>query len=289
MRGFIVSAEARDVRGRWNYDRVTVPEDVRSITLCYHAVSATWEDGLAVTPAAFEQQVRSLLDRGFAPVTAEQALLGEPGTFHVTFDDCFRSIHGALELLRELGVPATVFVCSALADGGQRLAVPEMTGRADGCVDELVTFSWEELREWAEEGVEIGSHTVTHPHLPRLDGHEAAEELVASRGRIEDVLGRPCRFVAYPYGESDARVRAAAQDAGYQAAFGLAESTKSPDAFAFPRVDIYRGTDKIRFWAKTSRVGSLLRDAAGSLRFTALLHVPELLTTGLGDRLIYLV
>jgi peptidoglycan/xylan/chitin deacetylase (PgdA/CDA1 family) len=231
----------------------------RSTALCYHAVSATWNDPLAVTPEAFEHQIRSLLRRGFTPVGANQLLRGKAATFHVTFDDCFTSISGALDLLLKLGVPATLFVCSSLADTGAPLAVREVTGRAVGHEDELVTLSWSELRELADLGFAIGSHTATHPHLVQLGDSELRDELRLSRQRIEEAVGRPSRFLAYPYGESDARVRAAARHAGYEAAFGLGEGRNPVDLFAFPRADVYRGTDAIRFRAKTVRNGGTAR------------------------------
>jgi hypothetical protein len=52
------------------------------------------------------------------------------------------------------------------------------------------------------------------------------------------MLGRPCPELAYPYGEHDERVRAAARAAGYERAYGLRE--RGHDAYALRRVDLYR-------------------------------------------------
>ena len=76
-------------------------------------------------------------------------------------------------------------------------------------------MSWSELRAIAEDGIEVGSHTITHPRLTQLSPAELERELVESRERIEDELGRPCRFLAYPYGDEAEHVRAAAEAAGY--------------------------------------------------------------------------
>jgi peptidoglycan/xylan/chitin deacetylase (PgdA/CDA1 family) len=85
----------------------------------------------------------------------------------------------------------------------------------------------------------VGSHTVTHAHLTRVTDGELARELKESRERLEAELARPCRFLAYPYGEEDDRVRRAARAAGYEAAFGLS-SDRAPDRYAVPRVGIWR-------------------------------------------------
>src|SRR6478752_4779892 len=48
-----------------------------------------------------------------------------------------------------------------------------------------------ELRELAAMGVEIGSHTVTHPVLTTLDEQCIFRELDESKKILEDQLGRP--------------------------------------------------------------------------------------------------
>lgn len=236
------------------------------MTLCYHAVSEAWNDPLAVSPDVFAWQVRSLLRRGLRAVDTAGVLAGERGTFHVTFDDAYAGIRPALELLASLRVPATVFACSALAEAGDPLVLAELAGRADGHEDELVTMGWDELAAVAEGPVEIGSHTVTHAHLPALADAELERELRGSRERIESALGRPCRLVAYPFGEHDARVRSAARAAGYSAGFGLGRRRGERGAFALPRVDVYRGTGSLRFRTRTSSLDAPARTAGALVR-----------------------
>jgi peptidoglycan/xylan/chitin deacetylase (PgdA/CDA1 family) len=231
------------------------------LVLCYHAVSDGWDHQLSVGPAAFERQLRTLTLRGFRGVAADEALNRSRG-LHVTFDDAFRSVTNALPILERLGLPATVFACAAYADEGRPLDVPELAAEASAHPGELATMSWDELRALAERGVEIGSHTVSHPHLPQLSEDEIQTELVDSRARFEDELGGPCRFLAYPYGEHDSRVRAAARRAGYAGAFALATGADNRDDFALPRVDLYRKDSRLSTILKTSP----LRRPAAALR-----------------------
>jgi peptidoglycan/xylan/chitin deacetylase (PgdA/CDA1 family) len=211
----------------------------RSLVLCYHAVSDTWEHSLSVRPAAFERQLRFLV-RLYRPVTAAEIVGARGRLLHVTFDDAFRSVDAALPALERLGVPATVFACTDLADEGLPLAVPELAAEAAAQPEELSTYPWERVRELAERGVEVGSHTCSHPHLPRLADDELERELRESRTRLEDELGRPCRFLAYPFGDENGRVRAAARRAGYDAAFALPGDVAAPDDFALPRLAVWR-------------------------------------------------
>jgi peptidoglycan/xylan/chitin deacetylase (PgdA/CDA1 family) len=192
----------------------------RSLVLCYHAVSPTWEHRLCIHPDLLLRQVRAL--SRFRKV-------------HVTFDDAFRSASSVFADLERLGVSLQIFVCSKHALVGAPLTVPELAGDDPR---ELATMNWDELREHAARGIAIGSHTVSHPHLTTLSDEQLRRELTESKVEIEDRLGRPCSALSYPYGEHDDRVRAAALGAGYLRAYALTGS--SSDAYAAPRLDLYR-------------------------------------------------
>jgi peptidoglycan/xylan/chitin deacetylase (PgdA/CDA1 family) len=224
----------------------------RALVLCYHAVSDSWSDQLAVPARLLEEHVTSLVHRGYRPVTASEALVGRAGSFHVTFDDAYKNVEEGLAVLERLRIPATVFACSGYAEDGRALDVPELAAEARAHPDEMATMTWDELRGLAERGVEIGSHTITHPHLTRISDDELSRELHESRAKLEDELGQPCPFLAYPYGENDARVRNAARRAGYAAAFALRETFAPVDGFAVPRVDLYRKDTPLRARLKTS-------------------------------------
>jgi peptidoglycan/xylan/chitin deacetylase (PgdA/CDA1 family) len=64
-------------------------------------------------------------------------------------------------------------------------------------------------------GAEISSHTRSHPILPTLSDEALRDELVVSRQALQGVCGT-CVGLAYPNGDGDARVHAAAQQAGYE-------------------------------------------------------------------------
>ena len=130
--------------------------------------------------------------------------------------------------------------------------MPRLVAEAAAHPEHLATMTWDELRALAERGVEIGSHTITHPHLPDLTDGELERELAESRELIEAELDRPCRYIAYPYGEHDPRVRTAVSAAGYEAAFALGDGAQLGDRFALPRIDLYRNDHLLRATLKTS-------------------------------------
>jgi peptidoglycan/xylan/chitin deacetylase (PgdA/CDA1 family) len=153
----------------------------------------------------------------------------------VTFDDAFRSAGTVIPSLEALGVPVQMFVCSGFARAGAPLTIPELAGDDP---EELTTMTWDQLRGHADHGVQIGSHGVSHAHLPALADEELGRELAESKEGIESELRRPCTEFAYPYGEHDERVRAFARRAGYERAYALRARTGDP--YATPRLDLYR-------------------------------------------------
>lgn len=98
-------------------------------------------------------------------------------------------------------------------------------------------MTWDEARRWAGFGIEFGSHSMTHPDLTLLSPRALAAELADSRAMSEDKLGKAVRYLSYPYGRHSERVRQAARDAGYQAAFAITPSAEAPsNPFAIPRL-----------------------------------------------------
>ena len=160
-------------------------------------------------------------------------------TLAVTFDDALRSVvRLGLPVLRELGVPATVFVPTGFVDAGTHFAWPE-TEHWLGTehAHELEGVSWDELAQLRDAGWEVGSHSASHAHLTALENAALAAELGDSKEAIEARV-MPCRSVAYPYSAVDDRVVAAARAAGYEAGAAVLPVRRDRDPLRFPRVPV---------------------------------------------------
>ncbi|MFC9972221.1 polysaccharide deacetylase family protein [Spirillospora sp. NPDC127200] len=218
--------------------------------LMYHSIRARPPRGtaaLAVSPGAFADQMALLADRGFTPVPFSAlggpSLPGRPVV--ITFDDGYADFHEhALPVLERHGFPATVFVTTGwLADAG-----PDAAGRP---LDTMM--AWSQVREAAAHGVEVGGHSHSHPQLDQLGDAALREELVRSKGLLEDRLGGPVTTMAYPYGYSSARVRRAARAAGYGTACAVANRLAVPagdagaDELAIPRLTVRMSTSLATF------------------------------------------
>ncbi|GHH92222.1 polysaccharide deacetylase family protein [Streptomyces capillispiralis] len=223
--------------------------DARVPILMYHAVSSDPGEAtraLSVTPEAFAEQMAVIADRGLTPVTtAELAAHWRSGRplparpVLVTFDDGYEGVHRhALPVLARHGFPATVFVTTGWLRG------PYDTG---GGLDTML--DWDQVRELADGGVEIGGHSHSHPQLDQLDDGTLRSELILCKEIVSDQLGTVPASFAYPYGYSSRRVREAVRETGYAQALavgnGLARRAQGP--YALRRVTVRRSTDTAEF------------------------------------------
>ena len=170
-----------------------------TIVLFHRVTDAIPEDGLTVSTARF-RRICELLARRFRVVPlAEVFRLHRAGgdwprrTVAVTFDDSYRDNLDASFVLREYGLPATFFVPTGYVGTERRF-------EWDRHLPPLPNLSWADVRAMADAGFEIGSHTVNHADLGSVGAEEARAELVESRQELQDRLGRPVRWLAYPFG-----------------------------------------------------------------------------------------
>jgi len=179
----------------------------RFVVLYYHEVP---EDARA----RFARQMDALT-RGTTVVRAgHTGPLADGGSYvAITFDDAFRSVRtNAVPELLSRGFPATIFVPVDFL--GQK---PGWEIR-DGVDEEVMTC--DELRSLPEV-IELGSHSLSHPHLTRIDGARLREEVDTSRHKLAELLGSDVSLLAFPYGEYNDRVVDTCSEAGYERVFGI--------------------------------------------------------------------
>lgn len=96
--------------------------------------------------------------------------------------------------------------------------------------DEFVysPMNWEQIRELENRGHEIGSHSVTHPILTRIDDSALRFELEISRSRMNSAAIKNVVGICYPNGNYDARVMEFGEAAGYQYGCSVERGLASP-------------------------------------------------------------
>jgi peptidoglycan/xylan/chitin deacetylase (PgdA/CDA1 family) len=204
---------------RWQWRRRAVRTgDVPISILFYHRVAEDLNPW-TISHADFIRQIDWLQNR-FQLISLEEAQrrLWSSVSFapavSITFDDGYadNSLR-AIPLLLERNIPFTYFVAWRYIR--DQIPFPHDTARGKP----LAPNSIASIRALAEMGVEIGSHTMTHADIGRLtDPAERRNEIVESKVEIEQTIGRPVRYFAFPYGQH-ANLNQAAFVLGRQAGY----------------------------------------------------------------------
>jgi peptidoglycan/xylan/chitin deacetylase (PgdA/CDA1 family) len=183
--------------------------------LGYHRICDA-DDELAVSPGRFRDEMRALIASGAQTVRLADALdlLSRPvsGRFAcVTFDDGYRdNLDEALPVLRDLKIPATIFVPTRVIDGVETFR---------WYANPPPSLTWRDIERLQNEGViDFQSHSRSHPKLPLLDDASARAEIFGSRTDLEARLGRPVTLFCYPSGLYGDREINFVEGAGYRAA-----------------------------------------------------------------------
>jgi hypothetical protein len=249
--------------------------------LLYHSISRipgrSPFEYLVIPPEKFEAQIRGLSRRGYNSIRAiditrwqrEGVPLPKKSVL-ITFDDGFEeTAERAFPVLRRYGFTATMFLITGLCDAdrsfeGRRVMTPE------------------QIRYWAQEGIEFGSHTRTHRDLTTLDAAALESEIAESVDDLRAILGAPVESFAYPYGRfSDSARRAAGRvfGAAFTCEDGMNDRTTNslllrrtivsptdtlPEFFA----RLWFGRNRLQRLFKPYRVWRRLSDSVAA-RFTA--------------------
>lgn len=212
--------------------------------LMYHRVDYPDREspGLYVTPQTFEKQMQFLKAHNYRVLPLKEVVRMIKNkervplnTVVITFDDGYLdNFTNAFPVLKKLEFPATIFMIS------------NNIGK-DGWLAE------EDLRILDEAGIAIESHTANHAFLPEISDDEQVEELVRSKQRLEEVLGRPVTLFSYPAGGCTLDLAAKVESAGYEGAVTTNYSKKRHDPYRLHRVKVGESRGNLfNFWAKTT-------------------------------------
>lgn len=217
--------------------------------LCYHIVESPLDPRMEISRETFLQQMHYLAATGYNVVSLRDAYDYAVGkrdslpknSIVITIDDGWRSTYTEVfPEMKRLHFPFTVFI------------YPRIIGQTS------YALTWKQVREMADAGVDIESHSFSHPFLTRrrnrdLDDHRYAEwldrELEGSKKMIEQETGKTVNFIAYPYGDYDHYLVAKVARAGYGAALtcDFGRVTHNSDPLRMKRVVIDKTMDFAAF------------------------------------------
>jgi peptidoglycan/xylan/chitin deacetylase (PgdA/CDA1 family) len=236
--------------------------------LCYHIVESPAAPLMHIDRYTFRQHLQYLEMTGYNViplrhlyeyVTGKRTSIPKNAVV-ITIDDGWRSTYTeAFPELQKRKFPFTVFI------------YPNIIGKTSNAL------TWDQIREMAEAGVDIQSHSLTHPYLTKRMHRSLAKEkyaewlqreLVQSKKVLEKQTGKKVQFLAYPYGDYDDAVAEASEKAGYLAAltcnFGRVHKGSDPlrmkrfvidDRMDFAAFRRYLGATPLRLAERTPKPG----------------------------------
>lgn len=220
--------------------------------LTYHSIDPSGS-AISVDAATFAAHVEWLATPPTRVVPLGDVLrnTGDDPVVALTFDDGFANFAAeAWPRLRDHGLPATLFVVASHA-GGTNAWGGGPGGRAARGIPTLPLLDWHAIGNLAEEGVDIGAHTRSHPDLRTVDAARLADEVEGGAADIAARTGcRPAGF-AYPYGAVDARARReVARVYARACTTELRPLRTSEDAHRLPRLDAFyfRRPEQLAAW-----------------------------------------
>lgn len=174
---------------------------VRVPVLMYHYVSSLPPDAddirreLTITPDLFRAHLAYLKEQGYSTISfydLDAALLTgsllPSRPVILTFDDGYIDHYlNVLPALRDYGFTGTFFIITALADAN----------RAD-------YVNWAQIREMADAGMSMESHTKNHVDLRGRDYDFLVYELLGSLESLAAYTGQTSHILSYPVGHYDA-------------------------------------------------------------------------------------
>ena len=179
--------------------------------LCYHSIDASGSP-VSVDPQSFARHIAYLKEKGYQSVSlhevveyAQHGRTSVKDPVCIVFDDGYKNNYTeAFPVLDKAGFTATIFVATDYSGQSNRWD-EESTS-----IPSLPMMSWEEIVEMSRHGIEIGSHTKSHPKLAEIDAARVREELEGSKVELEHHLGKKVEFASYPFGNFNDSVKSLA-------------------------------------------------------------------------------
>lgn len=181
--------------------------------LMYHSISENAGNSLCVPIEQFEEEMRWLSREDYRALSAEELYralaAGESipeKSVLITFDDGYLdNYENAWPVLRQYGFHATFFIIT------DSIGYAEENG--------FSYMDWKHLRELAEAGNTVGSHSVSHSNLKSLSEEQQQKELHESKKILEEGLGITVSAFCFPYGKYNSATLRLMEASGYRIGF----------------------------------------------------------------------
>ncbi|OQW78776.1 MAG: hypothetical protein BVN35_03755 [Proteobacteria bacterium ST_bin11] len=210
------------------------------IVLMYHGTpDSKPESHYSIRASLFAEHLRYLRQEGWSTVLFKDLQNPESlpeKTVVITFDDGYEDNYsGAFLPLMTNGMKATWFIATDCIGGHAHwLGKPSTQTRM---------LSSERLSEMHAAGMEIASHTSSHPDLSMLSKEQQQIEFSKAKAVLENLLSTQVTSLAYPFGKFNADSVTLAEQTGYRMACTTRPGwyDSEPNPYMVRRIAIFSG------------------------------------------------
>ena len=239
------------------YFRKKATSKLKVTVLLYHDIDLAKQNSNVVTVEQFEKQMAFLVDNNYSFLSlkeflecmgTKEALPAKPVL--LTFDDCYKEIFRlALPVLSKNNIKAVFFIpTSFVYDGGNKNAS---------------NMDYNDLREMADRGYEIGLHSHLHQDFKKMSTEDIRNDIFLNMNQLQqnDIPFQP--VLAYPFGGRPSNKRDYTKmlddfsELGIKAAFRVGNRINRvpiKNKFEINRVDI-KGIDSFELFKMKLRYG----------------------------------
>lgn len=192
---------------------------IRNKSLYFHSIG---DIPLSVSVKLFGKQINFIEKSGYEgkPIKDFETNRLKRNCVFVTFDDCFASVYeNAVSVLKKHNFKATFYAAINYIGKRRWGSVKYQRWSDEKTEDFNVPFdymSWDQLKDLADSGMEIGAHTITHRNLTEISKEEQEKEIFGSKEILENKLGIEVTSFCYPRGKFNDDIISIVKQAGYK-------------------------------------------------------------------------
>tara|TARA_B100000579_G_C22789324_1_gene833599 strand:- start:53 stop:1090 length:1038 start_codon:yes stop_codon:yes gene_type:complete len=194
-----------------NYSITETLTDNGASVFMYHRIGEGSYPSTNVTIEQFNQHIDYISKNDFNVMQLSDVLdhvinnkKFDNKTISFSIDDAYESFYlNAWPKLRENNIPITLFVSTEI-----------INNKTNGYM------TWDEIRNFIDEGGKVGQHTNSHMHMPLNSKELIIEDILNSHKSFMKELGFIPELFAYPYGETSKEVISILKEFNITHAFG---------------------------------------------------------------------
>ena len=164
--------------------------------LMYHSIIDNDEQSISIK--SFKKQMHLMKTMGYQTIKFNELKENNEKKFIITFDDAYENVFiNAFPILRKLGFNAVCFIVA------NKIGHYNDWDKNNNKFKKMKIMNFEQINEWLKNGFSIGSHTLDHVDLTKLNRNDKIDQIVNSKKHLNRLFNTEIDTFAFPFGSYD--------------------------------------------------------------------------------------